>query len=48
MKEMHFALIDEAASKHRKLRAPSRKAHSKDLMDYLRQRLDDPTIPDPR
>lgn len=48
IKKMHFALIDKAASKYRKLRVTSKKAHSKAFMDYLRQRLDDPTIPDPK
>jgi len=47
IKKMHFSLIDKAALKYRKLRAPSKKVHSEDFMDYLRQRLNDPTIPDP-
>ena len=46
--KMHFALIDKAASKYSKLRSSSKKAHSKDFMDYLRQKLNDPTIPDPK
>jgi hypothetical protein len=47
IRKMHFALINKAASKYRKLRSSSKRAHSADFMNYLRQRLNDPTIPDP-
>jgi hypothetical protein len=48
IRKMHFALINMAASKYRKLNSSSKKAHSKDFMDYLRQRLNDQTIPGPK
>lgn len=48
IKTMHFAFIDKVAKKYKKLRSSSKKAHSQDFMDYLRQELNDPTIPDPK
>lgn len=48
IRTMHFSFIGNVAAKFKNLRPSSKKSHSQDFMTYLRQELNDPTIPDPK
>jgi len=47
IRKMHFALIDNAADKYKRLRKTSQTAHSSEFLKYLRNRLKQPDIPNP-
>ena len=46
IERMHFSLIEKAADKYTKLREPSRKAHSRKFLQYLRDERNQP-VPSP-
>jgi len=47
IRKMHFALLDSAADKYKRLRKPSQATHSSEFLEYLRDALGQLDIPNP-